>query len=131
LTDQDVREILWNAMDMEVQKTIIPHLTSTNTSSTTTTTSKKKKNSNSNKAKKKQPSGGRAATNTTADDGDDDNDDDDDDDDDSIDELLGGPKEAFLVDWLYSLRNSMGDDFVGDLAEQVGVSEEYDALLEL
>ena len=113
-------------MDMEVQKTIIPHLTSTNTSSSSTTTSKKKKNSNSSKAKKKQPSGGRAATNTTAD-----GRDDGDNDDDSIDGLLGGPKEAFLVDWLYSLRNSMGDAFVGDLAEQVGLSEEYDALLEL
>ena len=67
----------------------------------------------SSKTKKKQSRFGLAVTITSTD-NDNDNDNDNDD-----DELFGGPKEAFLVDWIYSLRDSMGFDFVVDLAVQL------------
>ena len=41
------------------------------------------------------------------------------------------PREAFLVDWLWALKESIGNEFAMELAEKVGVEEHYDALLDL
>jgi hypothetical protein len=41
------------------------------------------------------------------------------------------PREAFLVDWLWVLKESMGNEFAMELAEKVGVDEHYDALWDL
>jgi hypothetical protein len=88
LTERDLKGILWNAMDMQIKKSIPK-------------TKRKKK-------------GLKRATK---------------DDEDKEDEM--GPKEQLLVDWLYSLRISLGDDFVEDLSEHVGVSEEYGDMMEM
>jgi len=38
------------------------------------------------------------------------------------------PREDFLVDWVFSLKESMGGQFAMDLAKTVGVNREYEAL---
>ncbi|MGK3759697.1 MAG: hypothetical protein ACI8RD_012014, partial [Bacillariaceae sp.] len=87
LTERDLKGILWNAMDMQIQKSIP-------------------------KTKRKK----KGLKRTTKDD---------------EDEEEIGPNEQLLVDWLYSLRTSLGDDFVEDLSEHVGVSEEYGDVMEM
>ena len=87
LTERDLKGILWNAMDMQIQKSIP-------------------------KTKRKKKVLKRATK-----------------DDDKEEEM--GPKEQLLVDWLYSLRPSLGEDFVKDLSEHVGVSEEYGDMMEM
>ncbi|OEU23217.1 hypothetical protein FRACYDRAFT_267483 [Fragilariopsis cylindrus CCMP1102] len=87
LTGRDLKGILWNAMDMQIQKSIP-------------------------KTKRKKKVLKRATK-----------------DDDKEEEM--GPKEQLLVDWLYSLRTSLGEDFVEDLSEHVGVSEEYGDMMEM
>ena len=87
LTERDLKGILWNAMDMQIQKSIP-------------------------KTKRKKKVLKRATK-----------------DDDKEEEM--GPKEQLLVDWLYSLRPSLGEDFVKDLSEHVEVSEECGDMMEM
>ena len=83
-TEKDVRDVLWSAMDMEVQK-CLPSNRSTII----------------NKRKRRRPE----------------------------DEL--SPRESFLMDWLLALREPLGNSFVENLANQVGLAEEYDDMLNL
>jgi len=83
-TEKDVRDVLWSAMDMEVQK-CLPSNRSTIV----------------NKRKRRRPE----------------------------DEL--SPRESFLMDWLLALRGPLGDSFVENLADQVGLAEEYDDMMDL
>ena len=41
------------------------------------------------------------------------------------------PREALLVDWIWALQESMGNDFAEELAVKVGVADHYEDLWEL
>jgi len=105
LTDRDFKSILWNAMDMQIQKNIPDQKL-------------KLKQTTKRRKKKKDKQW---------------NDDDNKHDNEKKEELIMmmGAKEKLLVDWLYSLRTSLGEDFAKDLSEHIGVSKEYGNLMEL
>jgi hypothetical protein len=83
LSNKEIGDLLWNAMDLEVRERLPKP-----------------------KRQKRKPSSGESY-------------------------VEPAPREAFLVDWLWVLKESMGNEFAMELAEKVGVEERYDTLLEL